>query len=109
MGKKMIWLAFDFGVKGDYEGLYAWLDEHQAKECSSNLAVLNYEVGSVADLVKQLKEDLSKKIEFGKHDRIYLIWRKGEKIKGKYLFGKRKSAPWIGFGSEETEDVDEEL
>jgi hypothetical protein len=28
------------------------------------------------------------------------------KIKGRFIFGKRKSSPWVGYGSEET-SVDE--
>ncbi len=24
--KKALWISYDIGVRGDYEGLYAWLD-----------------------------------------------------------------------------------
>lgn len=44
MMKKTIWLSYDFGVKGDYESLYAWLDNHGAKECGNNSAALEYDV-----------------------------------------------------------------
>jgi hypothetical protein len=40
--QKTIWISFDLGVKGDYEQLYAWLDNHGAKECGPNLATLRY-------------------------------------------------------------------
>lgn len=33
-----IWLSFDLGVSGDYEGMYAWLDDKRAKECGSSVA-----------------------------------------------------------------------
>lgn len=28
-----MWLGYDLGVKGDYPGLYAILDDHDAIEC----------------------------------------------------------------------------
>ena len=40
--KQAIWLSYDLGVRGDYEGLYAWLDKHQAKECGDNIAYFVY-------------------------------------------------------------------
>ena len=33
-----IWLSFDLGVSGDYEGTYAWLDDKSARECGSSVA-----------------------------------------------------------------------
>jgi len=38
-----MWMSYDLGVKGDYEGLYAWLDDHDAKECGNSVAFLRYE------------------------------------------------------------------
>ena len=29
-----IWLSFDLGISGDYEGMYAWLDDKNAQECA---------------------------------------------------------------------------
>jgi hypothetical protein len=103
---KMIWLSYDLGVKGDYEGLYAWLDDHDAEECGNNVAcLLHYEYRTA--LLSELKDDLSRNINLGKRDRIYIIWHEKQKMKGRFLFGKRKSAPWTGFGSKEPQ-VDEE-
>lgn len=28
-----VWLGYDLGVKGDYPGMYAFLDDHDAIEC----------------------------------------------------------------------------
>lgn len=28
--KKSLWLSYDFGMKGDYSGLYTLLDNHDA-------------------------------------------------------------------------------
>jgi hypothetical protein len=106
--KKIVWLCYDLGVKGDYESLYSWLDDHNAKECGDSVAVLNYECQS--DPIEELKRDLEKSVDFAKRDRIYVIWldeRKERKIRGRFLIGSRKAAPWAGYGSHEPV-VDEE-
>jgi hypothetical protein len=36
----VMWMSYDLGVKGDYEGLYAWLDDHEAKECGNSVAAI---------------------------------------------------------------------
>ncbi len=77
--KQVIWISYDLGVKGDYEGLYGWLDGH----------------------------NLSRNVNLGKRDRVYIVWSENQKMKGQFLFGKRKSVPWAGFGSQEPQ-VDEE-
>ncbi|MCL5405277.1 MAG: hypothetical protein M1398_00870 [Deltaproteobacteria bacterium] len=104
--KKWIWISYDLGVKGDYEGLYAWLDNHDAKECGDSLAGLEYVYTS--DLVEEIQKDLSQSISLARHDRVYMIWREDRKMKGKFLFGKRKAAPWSGYGSKEPQ-IDEEV
>ena len=103
--EKAIWLAYDLGIKGDYEGLYSWLDDHEAKECGDNVAFLKYDTQD--NLVEQLKQDLSTYVKLSKSDRIYLIWKENDKLRGHYLFGKRKAAPWTGYGSQ-TVEIDEE-
>ena len=105
--KKTIWLSFDLGITGDHESLYAWLDDHDAKECGDNLATLSYTFHG--DLLTTLKQDLSAAVNIGKRDRIYVIWRESDthKLKGRFLFGKRKAAPWVGFGTQEPQ-LDEE-
>lgn len=104
--KKLIWISYDLGVKGDYEGLYAWLDNHDAKECGNSLATLEYEYTN--QLVEEIQKDLSQSISLARHDRVYMIWREDRRMKGKFLFGKRKAAPWSGYGPQESQ-VDEEV
>lgn len=96
--KKFIWLSFDLGIKGDYEGLYAWLDSQNAKECGDNLACFHYQ--STSDLLSELKTHLSSAVQIDKRSRIYVIYLdpQTEKQKGVFLFGKRKSPPWAGYG-----------
>lgn len=101
--KNAIWLSFDLGVNGDYEGMYAWLDNHGAKECGANVAYLQFTHDG--DLPASLISDLESAIALNKRSRIYLIGKKGQSMFGRYLIGHRKGAPWEGFGDKgETEE-----
>ena len=106
--KSAIWISYDLGVRGDYEGMYTWLDQHDAKDCGDSLAFLNYEYSG--ELLKALIADLEEAVEITKRMRIYVIYRepKTRKMKGNFIFGGRKAPPWAGFagGSAQT-DVDE--
>jgi len=63
----VVWLAFDLGVKGDYEALYEWLDAHSAVECTENVARFSYEYTD--DLVGELKQHLATALDIGVDDR----------------------------------------
>lgn len=105
--QKAVWMSFDLGVKGDYESLYAWLDNHQATECGNSVAFFKYEVpgGSAEELLKGLTKDLESSIEFRKSDRIYIAYRADDgSLKGRFILGKRKAAPWQGYGDAATEE-----
>jgi len=110
--KKLIWMSYDLGLKGDYENLYDWLDSHQAKECGDNLAAFEFEFEH--DLLKELAEDLKTKVQLDKANRIYVIYPYSDspgscmRRKGKFLFGKRKPAPWSGYATRYEEDIDDE-
>ncbi len=95
--KQLIWLAYDLGLQGDYQGLYTWLDAHQAKECGDSLAALTYEHDG--DLCAALKKDLQAAFDVNNKTRIYVIYRDTIKhsLKGQFLLGNRKAAPWTGF------------
>jgi hypothetical protein len=95
--KSAVWISFDLGVQADYEGMYAWLDENQAKECGDSLAFLNYEYSGV--LSEALTADLQRSVQITKKTRIYVIYRDQEtkKMKGNFIFGGRKAPPWSGF------------
>ncbi len=99
MEKQTIWLSYDLGIKGDYPGLYQWLDTHKAKECGNSVAYFKYSYHS--KLVEELKNDLKQKINFSNGDRIYIIFNKiidGEtKTVGKFIIGNRKASPWEGY------------
>lgn len=95
--KNAVWISYDLGVQADYEGMYSWLDEHQAKECGDSLAFVNYEyTGSLLDA---LTADLQRSVQITKRTRIYVIYREQDtkKMKGSFIFGGRKAPPWSGF------------
>jgi hypothetical protein len=94
--KHFVWVSFDLGVKGDYEGMYAWLDRHAAKECGDNLACFSYE-HSRENLLQEIQEDLQDNIDIDfKKDRIYVVRLVNGEMKGKFIFGNRRNAPWTG-------------
>ena len=104
---KWVWVSYDLGVDGDYEGMYAWLDNHAAKECGDSVALVLYE--SHGDLVAELKAELKASVRLTPKSRIYAIYLgDGMKIKGTWLVGSRKQAPWTGYGSLKGEGATDE-
>lgn len=103
-----IWISYDLGVSGDYEGIYAWLDDHDAQECGSSVAfVKHYDHGN-EDLMDALKKDIHDAVNLDKRSRIYVIRRtEMGKQKGSYLIGRRKGSPWEGYGQQEETSDDE--
>lgn len=91
------WLSFDLGLRGNYEALYEWLDNMEAKECGENMATFVTE-----KTIDKIKKELSKLL--GENARIYII-RNGS---GKFILGKRKRAPWSGYGMVVEVDIEEE-
>ncbi len=103
----MVWLAYDLGINGDYEGMYAWLAKHKAKECGDSIALFSYEFNG--NFIDAIKEDLQSAITLDKKSRIYIIRSVDGKIKARFIFGARRVAPWAGFATvdDQTEDTDE--
>lgn len=103
-----VWISYDLGVRGDYEGLYAWLDDHKARECGDSIAVVKYSHDD--DLIDKIKADLQSAVNINSKTRIYVIYRdrSTNNNKGIFIFGKRKAAAWIGFGTSAGDNVDEE-
>lgn len=103
---KAIWISYDFGLKGDYTGLYTWLDNNNAVECGIGLAFCNYPIDkrttetSIDSIIKTISKDLKNHVKLSKTDRLYLIWRDAEegKVKGEFISGSRKQSPWEGYG-----------
>jgi hypothetical protein len=106
--KKAVWLSFDLGINGDYEGMYTWLANHEAIECGDSVGFVRYD--SQGKLLDELKTDLGENVGFTKKSRVYVIYRGDDgKVKGSFLFGKRKQAPWTGYGFVKEEEAVDEL
>ncbi|MBR1033207.1 hypothetical protein [Bradyrhizobium liaoningense] len=101
-----IWISYDLGLRADYDGLFAWLAQHRAKECGASLAVLAFEWRE--SLLDELKSELSQHMAISKHDRIYVLYREktSNKNKGRFIFGGRRAPSWTGYST--TNEVDEE-
>lgn len=106
--KKALWISFDLGVRGDYEGLYTWLDSKGAIECGDSFAFFNYDVSE--DITENLKKEIEKHIDINKKTRIYIIFKDPttKKMKGKFIFGTRKAAPWTGYSGDQSQPEEEE-
>lgn len=111
--EKAVWLSFDLGIGGDYPGLYKWLDNHNAVECGDSVAFLKYPIssGKEKELFTLIKNEIGKSVNLRSGDRVYVIRREKTDsdyvVKGGFLFGKRKSTPWDGYGDAETEESEE--
>jgi hypothetical protein len=92
-----VWMSFDLGVEGDYEGLYEWLAVHEARECGDSLAHFPYPFRK--DLVRELTADLKRKVKLGRRNRVYLIFADGKgSVRGKFIVGGRRCPHWEGYG-----------
>lgn len=96
--KKAIWISYDLGIGGDYDGLYRWLANHEAVECGDGLAFFNYLDDASDDLLDRLKNEIEANVRVNNKTRIYCIRKSSDKIKGSFLFGARKGNPWEGYG-----------
>ena len=110
--KVPIWLSYDLSVRGDYEGLYAWLDNHDAKECGDSIAFIMWDDNGIEEIPKQVQNSILNSFNYDKRkDRIYIIYQKEASGKisssGKFILGTRKANPWQGFASGEEEVEDE--
>ena len=107
--KKFVVLSFDLGIDGDYENMYAWLDDREAKECVDGVALLHYDYpGGTESFEQSLKSSLEESVKFGERSSVYILHRSDGKMKGKFILGRRKSAPWVGFGRRGETDEDGE-
>ena len=103
-----IWISYDLGVNGDYEGMYEWLDDRGAKECGSSVAFIKSYNYDGEDLMHALERDIQGAVEINKRTRIYVIRMVDGREKGRFLFGRRKGAPWDGHG-QKGETFDDEV
>jgi hypothetical protein len=103
-----IWISFDLGVRGDYTGMYEFLDSQGAKECGDSIGTFWYEFQG--DMLKSLTRDLKNAMTIDKRSRVYVIYPRADgKNGGKFLVGSRKAPSWTGHAPshEDEEDIGE--
>jgi len=106
MKTQAVWLSFDLGLQGDYEGLYAWLDSHRAKECGINVAFLRYKFNK--NIRSELITDISNAFQQNPRTRVYAIFDAGTGTAGRFIIGGRKgSPPWSGYAPKKEKEVDD--
>ena len=108
MPKSKVWISYDLGVRGDYDGMYQFLDSHNAKEAGDALAVLDYEYKRM--LPDELRAELKKAVKTDRRSRVYIIYREKEADinRGKFIIGGRKTPPWSGYSVSDSGDEDRE-
>ncbi len=104
--RKSFWLSYDFGLRGNYSGLFTFLDNHGAIDCGNGLAYFMYNNPQKLDsekLVEKIKSELLELVVPSPSDRVYMIWKdevgNTSKVKGKFIFGNRKTAAWNGYSN----------
>ena len=122
--KIKIYINFDLSLRGDYKGLYKWLDKYNAEERGNGYALIkeylfpDSEIEGVTDfkdknfkLINFIRKDIKKYAEIGSSDRIYLTLKtlgRGN-LGGAFLFGRQQATPWEGYYQESTDseiDID---
>jgi hypothetical protein len=99
--KKSFWLSYDFGLRGNYSGLFNFLDNYNAIDCGNSLAYFVYanpDQLEIEKVIEKIKAELKSVVNPAESDRIYLIWRDDTKVKGRFIFGSRKQGAWVGYG-----------
>ncbi len=102
MSDQRVWLTYDLGIDGDYDGLYQWLDAHQAVECGGgdSCASFTYENTGHTSIADAIKNELKKAVNLRKRDRIYIICKdKQGKFVGKFIHGTRRRPAWVGYAN----------
>ena len=66
-----VWLSFDLGIRGDFDGMYQFLGQHEAKECGDSLGAFYFAYEN--DLAKELKSQIEATVKLDKRSRIYAI------------------------------------
>ena len=123
--KITFYINFDLNIRGDYKGLYKWLDKNKAEERGNNYAIIkNYDFPDseiegltiVADknraFSNYLKNEIIEFATIGKTDRIYLTLKVlgRENVGGVFIFGRKQSNPWEGaYTEDEDNDVNFDL
>lgn len=105
MKKYRVWLSYDLGVSGDYDGLYVWLDNHEAVECGNSVASFIIEIANKLDPHDYMKDTLTRTLELKASNKLYCICSASDfPTRGKFIYGGRRASPWQGYGNHGTDE-----
>lgn len=105
------YINFDLSIRGDYKGLYKWLDKNNAEERGNGYALIkgyHFPDSKMSGLTEMgeknnafavhLRSEIKEFASINKSDRIYLTMGiiGGDKIGGIFLFGRKQASPWEG-------------
>lgn len=111
-------INYDLGLRGDYKGLYKWLDKNKAEERGNCYAVIkeyNFPDEEFANEIdpkskdkiffRFIQKDIKSFVNINQSDRIYLtfVGFGSDNLTGGFLFGKKHTAPWEGHFVESSE------
>ncbi len=114
------YINYDLGLRGDYAGLYKWLDKNKAEERGYGYArIKDYEypenlydntdenTEKNSKLIEHIKKELKSFVKLEPSDRIYLTMKGvgNKKIGGTFLFGGKRPAPWQGYYQKENSNT----
>jgi len=101
-------LSFDLGANGDYDGMYRWLDDHDALECGTSVAIFKYSAeGELEDVYSEIKGDIANSVDLKTKNRVYGVCISKGSARAGFMIGRRKSAPWEGYGSLGDDEFDD--
>lgn len=110
--KFVFWLSFDLGLKGDYSGLYSWLDSKKSTECGDSLALVSTQIPEDAsknpqEIVRVMRAEIEQHVKISSTDRMYIMFKSpdGGPPIGTFLFGKRKRSLWEGYSQTSATDT----
>ena len=99
---KRYWLSYDLGLRGDYDSLYEWLDAKSAAECGDSMATFKAD-----ETPKQLAAEIKQVVGSQDKARVYMVYRQDGGLRGEFVVGRRKRAPWYGMSEAIAGDDDE--
>jgi hypothetical protein len=94
-----VWLNYDFGFNGDFEGMYTFLDRIKAVECGNEAA--HFQLKPTPNYIESLRKSLLEQVKISKTDRIHVVISYNGKLQAGFLFGGRKRAVWVGYSIDE--------
>lgn len=103
-------LNYDFGLKGDYDSLYSFLDNLDAIDCGNSTGAFEFSFSGGSDLTheektEQVKIEVESNVRLNKGDRVYLIVHdKNGQPRGSFIYGHRQRPVWEGYGSKTEDD-----